>query len=561
VRRLAVVALSLIGWWLAPAVSPAAAALPGGYLVWVKGTAGDPGSRRITRLTLPDRTDERALTAGEDIEPQVSPDGQWVAYAKAKFPGGSDYHDPGLWKLYLVSIHGAGQGRREIKIDDDGAWPSWGRDGSLYYNQADGTHTRLQRVEIDRRGQVIRRQTVLSTRQAFGGFVEVNELAMAPDGTWFAARTRGNATQNGVGAFALEPPASLPLARAGDIGCMPRVAPDGSFGLIAGAAAGVRWGHGPQVGGGARKEDQLLIPVRSPAHLAYHPGISSDGRWVLAAQGTEPDHNGGRYDLEIHELDQATMTIVAGESALLTDGGFNGWPGLWVGAGSAPPPPRPEVGTLEASRYTVAPGEAVTVSWTTFGADQVTLDGAAVDPVGSQERRPAASIEVTLVARSSSLLQESDSRTLMITVNSSPQPVQVASFVAVPERLERGQSAVLRWQVRNATTLDLDGVPVPPQGEREVTPLATTTYLLTAQGQDGPALARATVTVGERSTGLLPDRGGFRCAAAPAGDRAPAPPSRALLAVLMLVLLPALALLRTATTRGPARRTRSPRRR
>ena len=70
-----------------------------------------------------------------------------MAYAKAKFPGGSDYHDPKLWKVYLVSIHGAGEGRREIKIDDDGAWPSWSQSGALHYNQADGTHTRLMRVE------------------------------------------------------------------------------------------------------------------------------------------------------------------------------------------------------------------------------------------------------------------------------------------------------------------------------------------------------------------------------------------------------------------------------
>src|SRR5206468_1995163 len=115
------------------AVSPAQAQLPRGYLVWSHGTADDPESRKIHRLTLPEKGDLRALTAGEDVEPQISPDGRWVAYAKAKFPGGTDYHNPALWRVYLVSIHGAGEGRKENKIDDDGAWPSWSKSGALFY--------------------------------------------------------------------------------------------------------------------------------------------------------------------------------------------------------------------------------------------------------------------------------------------------------------------------------------------------------------------------------------------------------------------------------------------
>jgi hypothetical protein len=163
------------------AVPATARALPQGYLVWSKGTADDPSTRTIHRLTLPDRTDERALTAGEDVEPQISPDGRWVAYAKAKFPGGTDYHNPALWKVYLVSIHGTGDGRKEIKIDDDGAWPSWSKSGALFYNQADGTHSRLVRVELDDRGRVSRRQDFLTTKDLFGGFAEVNEASIAPD--------------------------------------------------------------------------------------------------------------------------------------------------------------------------------------------------------------------------------------------------------------------------------------------------------------------------------------------------------------------------------------------
>jgi hypothetical protein len=420
-----------------------------------------------------------------------------------------------------VSIHGVGQGRRELKIDDDGAWPSWSRSGALYYNQADGTHSRLVRVELDDRGRVTRRQTVLSTRELFGAFAEVNEAAIAPDETWFAARTRGNSNQNGVSAFTVSPPAQVPLARAGEIGCIPRMAPSGRFGLIAGATAGIRWGHGPQVP--ARKEDQLLIPPRSPAHNAYHPGVSSDERWVLLAQGTEADHNGGRYDLYIHPLDATAMTV--GDEQALTSDGFNGWPHLWVGQPGPPPPPRPEVGAFYPSSYTVAPGEPVTLTWTTFGADQVLLDGMAVEAEGSKQL-PQPNAMHTLAA-TSSVVSDSDMRTVTITVNATPQPVVIDQLVAQRPRIEKGQSTTLSWQVRNATTLDLDGQRAAPVDSREVSPLATTTYVLSARGAGGPVTAMVTVTVEAQQTGLLPDRGGFQCRLGPGAT----PPAALLLAL------------------------------
>jgi hypothetical protein len=502
-------------------------ALPQGYLVWSKGTADDPASRTIHRLTLPERGDERPLTAGEDVEPQISPDGKWVAYAKAKFPGGTDYHNPALWKLYLVSIHGVGDGRKELKIDDDGAWPSWSRSGALFYNQADGTHSRLIRVELDERGRVSKRQAFVTTKDLFGGFAEVNEASIAPDESWFAARTRGNSIQNGVSAFTVAPPGSVLLARAGAIGCIPRMAPSGTFGLIAGATEGIRWGHGPQVAG--RKEDQLLIPALSPNHKAYHPGISTDERWVMDAQGTDADHNAGRYDLYLYALDPTTMTV--SDQTMLTSADFNGWPHLWVGAPGPPPPPRPEVAEFYASRYTVAPGETVTLTWSTFGADRVTLDTAAVAGDGVMDLQPATTATHSLLAASSQVA-DNDTRALAITVNASPRPVVIERFTVEPARLEKGKSATLSWLVHDATTLDLDGGRAAPMETREVTPLETTSYVLTAQGAGGPVSASVTLAVEAQRTGLLPDRGGFRCATGGGGGR----PGAAWVVFVMLAL-------------------------
>ena len=480
--------------------------LPQGFLVWSQGTAGDPSSRHLVRVTLPGLQEQQVLTAGEDVEPRISPNGQWIAYAKAKFPGGSDYHDFRLWRPYVVSIHGVGGGRTEVKIDDDGAWPSWSASGALFYDQAVGTHTRIVRIELDLQGRVASKQTWLSTQATFPQYGELNECFVSPDETWFAARTRGNADQNGVGAFSVAPPAATLLARAGSIGCMPFVGPSGAFAVIAGASQGIRWGHSPFVPN--RLDDQLLIAPLSPSHLAYHPGISTDEKWVLEAQGTDTDHNSGRYDLYLHTLDTATMT--AGPGQALTADGFNGWPHLWVGTPTAPPPPKPVVEDFVASSYTISAGGLATLTWSTSGADVVTLDGTAVDAAGALAVQPSVTTTYVLVA-GNSLVATTDARAVTITVNATPLPTTIDAFTATPAKVEKGGSSVLAWQVSNATTLTLDGQPVPPVGSREVAPLATATYALVAQGQISPASAQVTVEVVEMSSGLLPDRGGFVC--------------------------------------------------
>ena len=491
-----------------------AADLPQGYLVWSKGAEQDPASRQIYRMTLPDESDQHALTAGEDVEPRISPDGKWVAYAKAKFPGGSDYHDFQLWRPYIVSIHGAAAGRTEIKIDDDGAWPSWSSSGALFYDQAVGTHTQIVRVEIDDMGRVVRKQAWLSTQTVFPQYSELNECFVSPDETWFAGRTRGNVDQNGVAAFSVTPAAASLLARAGSIGCMPFVAPGGLFGVIAGAGQGIRWGHNPFVPN--RLADQLLIPPFSASHFAYHPGISSDEKWALAAQGTDTDHNAGRYDLYIHPLDTATMT--AGPGQALTTEGFNGWPHLWVGTPGPPPPPVPTIGDFYASSYTTLPGGTATLTWSTLGADIVTLDGVAVPAADALEVQPTVTTTYTL-AVASSVVTTSDTRLLTITVNPTPLPVTIDAFAATPVKIVKGSSVVLAWQVSNATTVALDGARAAPIESRTMTPLATTTYTLTAQGQMDAASAQVTVVVEAMATGLLPDRGGFVCAFGSRGGR------------------------------------------
>jgi len=515
-------AVSLVNALLLCSVS-LADTLPTGYLVWSKGKELDPTSRKIYRMTLPGKTDVQALTTGEDVECQVSPDGKWVAFARAKLAG-SDYHKFNLWKLYIVSIHGVGGGRQEIKIDD-GAWPSWGKGSdTLYYNQFVGTHSKIVRATLDAQGKVTARQVVFDTAVEFASFAEVNECFMARDGSWFAGRTRGAASVNGVGAYQVNPPKHLMLARAGSIGCMPYVAPSGTWGLIAGATEGVRWGHAPSVPN--RKEDQLLIPPLTTGHKAYHPGVSTDEKWVLSGMGLEQEHNSGAYDIYIYPLDSATMKAGAGQP--LASGGFNGWPHVWVGQPTPPPPPEPKVVEFYPSSYTVAPGDPVTLTWSTFEADQVELDSVAVSPAGTQVVSPQSTTSFKLVARSSKAPGVSDTAACDVKVNASPQSVAVKRFEAARDTIELGQSTTLSWTVDNATTLALDGARIAPVGTLEVSPAGTTTYTLTAQGHQGPVSASLTVTVEQIDSGLLPDKGGFVCGMAPSSGSPP---------VLLLLLL------------------------
>jgi MYXO-CTERM domain-containing protein len=501
---------------------------PQGYLVWIKGELGSKTSRKVYRMTLPEKSDVMALTSGEDVECQISPDGKWVAYAKSKLPD-TDYHQFERWKLYLVSIHGVGDGREEIKIDDNGYWPSWGDDNVLYYSQVDDAHdqhTKIVKVTLDDRGEVTDRTVVMETHEHFSDIREVNECFLAPDGSWFAARTRGASSVTGVGAFAMNPPEFFLLAKAGSVGCMPYVAPDGQWGFIAGAEHGIRWGDAPHVQN--RQEDQELIAPLVAGGLSYHPGISTDGEWVLAAHNdgqTDKEHNDGAYDVYLYKL--TGKAVDAGEP--LATGGFNGWPHLWVGEPTPPPPPPPIIDSFAPDSYTIISGEDVTLSWTVRFAESITINGVAVDPLeleGSQTHSPTQSTDYVMVAENT---EGTATATVPITVNATAQAVVIDSFSVDPAEIEVGESSELTWSASNAQTLDINGQAVPPSGTMEVSPTETTEYVLTARGHQGPVAQSVEVTV-KGIDDLLDDRGGCMC------STSNSPAWLALAALLLLVV-------------------------
>ena len=73
----------------------------------------------------------------------------------------------------------------------------------------------------------------------------------------------------------------------------------------------------------------------------------------------------------------------------------------------------------------------------------------------------------------------------------------IGEFSAEPSRIERGQSAVLRWNVTGSTNVAISNGfgTVPPNGTRRITPTETTSYTLTASNANGEITRTATVTV------------------------------------------------------------------
>ncbi len=73
----------------------------------------------------------------------------------------------------------------------------------------------------------------------------------------------------------------------------------------------------------------------------------------------------------------------------------------------------------------------------------------------------------------------------------------IAEFTAEPSTIERGQSAVLRWNVTGSNNVVIsNGLgTVEASGTRRITPPQTISYVLTAGGTAGDASATATVTV------------------------------------------------------------------
>lgn len=160
--------------------------------------------------------------------------------------------------------------------------------------------------------------------------------------------------------------------------------------------------------------------------------------------------------------------------------------------------PRPVViRSFSAEPREVVAGDAVTLSWDIEnpgdGTKIVPGNVAVRTAVGSVVVKPEVPTVYSLVARGGG--REVKKEAAVVVRPKPPMPAaRVREFAANPKRIHQGDVVTLTWRVDGATALVLN-----PLGElnprmdksRQVAPEVTTTYVLSAQGQNGEVVTKS----------------------------------------------------------------------
>lgn len=156
----------------------------------------------------------------------------------------------------------------------------------------------------------------------------------------------------------------------------------------------------------------------------------------------------------------------------------------------------PQILRFEANPITIAPGQSSTLSWTTSGANSVSISGVGtVTANGSTTVSPTQTTTYTLTASNGTT---SVSAPVTVTVTGAGVP-QIVTFVATPQNISPGQSTKVCWQVNGATSISITpgvGTNLNANDCATVSPTTTTTYTLTATNAVGQIQGNVTVTVG-----------------------------------------------------------------
>ncbi|AWT37738.1 hypothetical protein GCM10008956_13530 [Deinococcus arenae] len=143
---------------------------------------------------------------------------------------------------------------------------------------------------------------------------------------------------------------------------------------------------------------------------------------------------------------------------------------------------RPVIEQFEVTPARVSGNQPVTVTWRVKNAAQVSISELGkVEASGTRKFIPNKDTTLTLTAQNGSE-RETDARTVSVL------GPEVREFKLTPPQVKKGQSAVLSWNVVNATEVSIDGLgTVPARGKRTVTPRDETsaTYVITATGAGG----------------------------------------------------------------------------
>jgi len=148
--------------------------------------------------------------------------------------------------------------------------------------------------------------------------------------------------------------------------------------------------------------------------------------------------------------------------------------------------------TLNGSGSFDPEGDPLTYEWTQIAGPSVSITGRNT-AVATFPAAANSTYSFRLTVKDPGGLQ-STARTTVSTAR--PPEIIIARFTATPDRITRGSSALLEWNVEGATDISISPEigTVQRAGTRTVTPNDTTTYTLTARAAGIPD-QRATVTV------------------------------------------------------------------
>ncbi|MDI9394350.1 MAG: hypothetical protein QM426_02560 [Euryarchaeota archaeon] len=154
------------------------------------------------------------------------------------------------------------------------------------------------------------------------------------------------------------------------------------------------------------------------------------------------------------------------------------------------------VNFFDAGPEIIKPGELSVLSWDVSGATNVTIepDIGAVNSNGSFSVSPSETTTYKLMASS-----EGDKKIATCTVKVEEKDPLISSFLASPNSIKPGESAVLNWHVSGASKVNIepDIGAVEPAGTLDVSPSTTTSYKLTASNSNKEDVAYCTVAVEE----------------------------------------------------------------
>jgi len=166
--------------------------------------------------------------------------------------------------------------------------------------------------------------------------------------------------------------------------------------------------------------------------------------------------------------------------------------------GSVGDPP-PTINSFTVNPGTIQEGQSATLSWNVLNADSVSIDQGIgiVSSSGSRVVSPDQSTTYELTATND---VGNATRTATLSVNSTPDQIQIQSFTANPSSINAGESSQLSWSVTNANNIQIQqgGSTVIStslgSGSTVVFPNQTATYTLTASA-DGLSSKMANITV------------------------------------------------------------------